>query len=116
MRSVITIISRRWRALMGILLVVGRIVQAYAAAPPPTQEQIESDWLRQDEVRGLQGKVTPEADAIGAVDGVKNGKWGFHTALEDNPWWQVDLGEAPRLDRMKIFNRAARPAVWSQRL
>ena len=51
------------------------------AAVPPTREQIEADWLRQDAVRSTPAAVTPEEDAAGACDGVKDGKWGFHTAL-----------------------------------
>ena len=41
------------------------------------------------------------SDAAGAVDGVKNGRYGFHTNYEPNPWWQVDLGSPPadRQDR-----------------
>ena len=31
-------------------------------------------------------------DAGGAVDGVKNGRYAFHTGHEPDPWWQVDLG------------------------
>jgi hypothetical protein len=44
-------------------------------------------------------------DAQGAVDGVKNGSYGFHTESETNPWWQVDLGENVDLAEIRIFNR-----------
>ena len=74
------------------------------AALPPSREQIEADWLRQDTVRG-SGPVQPEQDAVGACDGVKNGGWGFHTALENDPWWQIDLGDATPLDHIAIYNR-----------
>ena len=77
--------------------------------PAITVEQIEADWLRQDEVRGLvvpaSGPVTPEQDAAGACDGAKDGFYGFHTAREDKPWWQIDLGRAWPLDEMFVFNR-----------
>jgi hypothetical protein len=43
--------------------------------------------------------------AQGGVDGVKNGSFGFHTGLETNPWWQVDLGAVRSLDRVVVFNR-----------
>jgi len=81
-----------------------------AAGPAITPAQIEADWLRQDLLRNTeataQGKqVTPEQDAVGALDGVKNGEWGFHTENEDNPWWQIDLGEAASLDRIVLYNR-----------
>jgi mono/diheme cytochrome c family protein len=44
-------------------------------------------------------------DAGGAVDGVKDGKYGFHSGQEPNPWWQVDLGAVTAIDRVVVFNR-----------
>lgn len=29
----------------------------------------------------------------------------FHTALEHNPWWQVDLGDSFLIDRVDVYNR-----------
>jgi cytochrome c553 len=51
------IISRQLGGLARILLVMVWAVQAHAAAPPPTPQQIEADWLRQDAVRGLRGNA-----------------------------------------------------------
>lgn len=48
-------------------------------------------------------------DAQGAVDGVKNGSYGFHTDIEKNPWWQIDLGEVISLTEVRIFNRLELP-------
>ncbi len=81
-----------------------------AASPAITRSQIEADWLRQDQVRfagplSTNTKVSPRRDAIGAVDGVRNGQWGFHTENELNPWWQIDLRQIVRLDRLVIYNR-----------
>jgi len=81
--------------------------------PPPTREQIEADWLQQDVVRSA---VRPDEDAEGGCDGVKDGKWGFHTALQDDPWWQVDLGEAMPLDRVVIYNRCDHTAGRAARI
>jgi hypothetical protein len=85
---------------------------AAEAAPAISRQQIEADWLRQEEVRGRPSAnpqaatdAKPEEDAAGAVDGVKNGKWGFHTENEANPWWQVDLQELMPLDRILVYNR-----------
>lgn len=78
-----------------------------------SDQQLLTDWLRQDDLRGRESSVTPELDAAGACDGVKDGQWGFHTQHEDRPWWQIDLGEPAKLDRMLIYNRtdfAARAA------
>jgi hypothetical protein len=78
-------------------------------APAPGRDQIEADWLRQDAKRLARPagsrKISPEADAAGGVDGVKDGKWGFHTENEKDPWWQVDLGQATALQRVVIYNR-----------
>lgn len=72
---------------------------------------IEADWLRQLEVRGgagavaAAGGITPAEDAAGGVDGVKDGKWGFHTENQVDPWWQVDLGASQPLGRVVLYNR-----------
>ncbi len=69
--------------------------------------QVEADWLRQDACRVTKpaAPVSPAADAAGGVDGVKNGLWGFHTDCESHPWWQVDLKQAIRIDRVLLWNR-----------
>lgn len=68
---------------------------------------VEADWLRQAEAwtPPPQPAQTFE-DARGAVDGIKNGLYGFHVGHEPNPWWQVDLGpERPEISRIVVFNR-----------
>lgn len=72
-----------------------------------SQAQLEADWLRQDLLREtpVAAKVTCEQDAAGGCDGVKDGKWGFHTLCEANPWWQVDLGAVKPIERIVIYNR-----------
>jgi hypothetical protein len=69
--------------------------------------QIEADWLRQLERWASGGPAVPKTrqDAAGAVDGVKDGKYAFHTGLEPNPWWQVDLGQPQAIARIVVFNR-----------
>jgi len=75
----------------------------------PSDAQLEADWLRQEEVRWAAvpggGRVAPDRDAAGAVDGAKTGRWGFHTEIEMDPWWQVDLGRTVPVDRVVITNR-----------
>ncbi len=77
-----------------------------------SRTNIEHDWLLQAAAldawrRGVQhGAVsTTQDDAAGAVDGVKDGKYAFHTGSEPNPWWQVDLGQSKRLARIIVYNR-----------
>lgn len=58
----------------------------------PASQSSTSQWSRTN-------------DAQGAVDGIINGAYAFHTNHEANPWWQVDLGRTARLDRVRIYNR-----------
>ncbi len=71
--------------------------------------QLEADWLRQAAkppvALGQKGACSAEVDAAGACDGLKNGKWGFHTDREVQPWWQVDLKASTPIDRVLVFNR-----------
>ncbi len=104
-----------WLSLVWVGLLL--VSPSFAAEPAVTPEQIEADWLLQDLLRNdpaanqLVGKsVLPEEDAIGALDGVKNGSWGFHTEHEPDPLWQVDLGEPVTLGRMLLFNRCDAPS------
>jgi hypothetical protein len=47
----------------------------------------------------------PAVDSQGAVDG-STSPWGFHTNEEENPWWQVDLGQLSAIDEIGVFNRS----------
>lgn len=82
------------------------LIAASGALAAPI-EQVREDWLKQNAVRwnGPGSATTPEEDARGAVDGVIDGRWSFHTGLEESPWWQVDLGEVRALSRVVVYNR-----------
>lgn len=43
-------------------------------------------------------------DAAGGNDGDKGGGYGFWTAEEHNPYWQVDLGNRCQIDSVVVFN------------
>ena len=49
------------------------------------------------------------ADAAGGNCGVLTPGFGFHTDLEDHPWWQVDLQRACRVERVRIYNAPHEP-------
>ena len=73
---------------------------------------VEQDWLRQAEAldalrRGVPrgSAVTTQGDAAGAVDGIKDGKYAFHTNQQPEPWWQVDLGQVQAIARVVVYNR-----------
>ena len=96
------------RPTLGFALAMTALLTATPVPLAATwREQVEADWLRQDAKRlaAVPGPVTREEDAAGAVDGVKDGKWGFHTDFENNPWWQVDLGRPTKLDHVVVYNR-----------
>ncbi len=87
------------------LLFLGRLLAAPDA--PDFRAVIEADWLLQEQYRAAPpaGPVTTSADAAGACDGVKDGTYGFHTGMAENPWWRVDLGAAAPLARVVVWNR-----------
>ena len=93
-----------WVLVTAFLL---RSVCMSAAPCAPTREEIEVDWGQQETIlAGTQLlKISRSDDAAGACDGVKDGKWGFHTGRAKAPWWQVDLGKLLPLDRIVVFNR-----------
>ncbi len=110
-----------YRLMLGPVI-LGTVLAAHAGLlPVPTasnpldqdlsasalRRQVEEDFLRQAQAREERalGAVTTRSDALGACDGVKNGKFGFHAGLEPNPWWQVDLGETTAIARIVVFNR-----------
>jgi hypothetical protein len=49
----------------------------------------------------------PAEDAAGAVNGRPCGRHQFHTAVEQDPWWQVDLGAPTTIAEIRIFNTLA---------
>jgi hypothetical protein len=100
----------QWIVVLLLLAAVCSGGVVVAGDPAVTREQLEADWLRQLELRfrpspGGPASVNAAEDAAGSVDGVKDGKWGFHTQFEDQPWWQVDLQQAASLDQIVLYNR-----------
>ena len=86
---------------------------------------LEADWIEEDArfqqpepaVMATTSELTTQSDAAGGCDGIKTGKFGFHTATgEIDPWWEVDLGKATRLDRIVIFNRTDSPPQRTAKL
>ena len=73
-------------AVVWLSVLTGSAVQA---AEVPFRDQVEADWLLQEQYRygATPRDLTPESDAAGACDGVKDGEWGFHTSQQDAPWW-----------------------------
>jgi hypothetical protein len=95
---------------LGIPIKIVLLVFSLAFQSVHAETVLERDWMRQLEKRfGAAEKtgaaVTPAQDASHAVDGKTDEPWGFHTEMEENPWWQVDLGEVRKIDRVVLHNR-----------
>ena len=91
-----------------LLLVVGNGTAA-PVSPGRQRSALEREWLQEVEQRHqavTPDRITPADDAAGGCDGVTNGEWGFHTDLQDNPWWQVDLGKVQSLAQVRVWNRS----------
>jgi len=50
-------------------------------------------------------------DATGALNGRISGDYNCHTAMEDSPWWMVDLGAVQDVWEIRIFNRISNAIV-----
>ena len=60
---------------------------------------------RQSSVEDFSRGLSPAEDSAGAVSGFCTGSYQFHTALEDNPWWDVNFGAMASIEEVRLFNR-----------
>ncbi len=56
-----------------------------------------------------EAEQDPARNAAGGNNGKITGHYGFHTAHEHEPWWQVDLGAAHEIGRVVVYNRMDLP-------
>jgi len=88
--------------------------------------------------RSVQSSTDFSGAAFYAIDGITDGEFEesmtTHTATEDNPWWETDLGDVKPIEQVVLFNRtdpntherlngatvtlldAERNAVWQTRI
>ncbi|MBM4091548.1 MAG: hypothetical protein FJ276_19290, partial [Planctomycetes bacterium] len=111
--------GRRHAAVVVAWLVTGCLLgrwcggeQPLAQIPDASQPRLESvsgselcQLIEEDWLKSLIESVTTRSDAAGAVDGVKDGKYAFHTGMDARPWWQVDLGSVQSIARIVVYNR-----------
>lgn len=69
--------------------------QENLALGKPTSQSSVGVWSMFDD---------PAVESQGAVNATRTG-WGFHTDEEENPWWQVDLGQPSTIDEIRVYNR-----------
>ncbi|MFO7973658.1 MAG: discoidin domain-containing protein [Candidatus Hydrogenedentota bacterium] len=101
------------RACLGcVAFLLCFLIPNHAHAATRLRTLVETSFLQQAEELGATEpaaaaeQVTTRQDAAGGCDGIKNGSYGFHTASgEQDPWWQVDLGQGYELDRIVVYNR-----------
>ena len=59
--------------------------------------------------KASQSSTDYDGPAGNAIDGITDGDYGknktTHTAKENNPWWEVDLGTTAAVDRITVWNR-----------
>jgi formylglycine-generating enzyme required for sulfatase activity len=89
--------------ILAALCVIVAMTAAVASA-----DEASDAWM--GELRAARSK-DPARDAHGAVDGIIDGGFAFHTNEERNPWWQVDLGSVQHLDRVQLWNRVG---LWER--
>jgi capsular polysaccharide biosynthesis protein len=75
-------------------------------APAPIANIARGKPATQSSVSPFSRRPTPAQDAAGAVDGTPNGTAKFHTELERDPWWRVDLGHASEITEIRVYNRS----------
>jgi hypothetical protein len=71
--------------------------------------------------KAAQSSTDFEGEAKRAIDGNTNGDYHAansvsHTASEDNPWWEVDLGSARPVERVVVWNRTDGGAAIAGRI
>jgi hypothetical protein len=74
---------------------------------PPASGALISKGKRatQSSVCEYSVRLTVEEDAMGALDGDINPNYKFHTNLEFQPWWMVDLLNIYEVTEIRLFNR-----------
>lgn len=102
--------SRLQFATLALFLACFKILAADTADDARAWPRLlEKEWLLEAQLQAESRRAvrpTTRDDAVGGCDGVTNGKWGFHTGEQENPWWQVDLGEALPLEQVRVWNRS----------
>jgi len=97
------------RPIIFVVAAGAMAVCAAAGQPLTLREKIEQEYIDRpvmvEATKDRPALMAPEVDAAGAVDGVRHQATGFHTQNEENPWWQVDLGEQVAIGRIIVANR-----------
>ena len=80
-------------------------VPAEDSSAPPGRNLALGRRATQSSVSPWSRAPTPEQDAARVVSGVWTNSYNCHTAIEDRPWWHVDLESVCRIEQVRIYNR-----------
>ncbi len=79
---------------------------SYLNLPVPVGKLVSSGkYATQSSMSKWSIGLTPADDAKRALIGTPSGNFSFHTEMQDDPWWMVDLGNVEILSEVRIFNR-----------
>lgn len=110
-------VKLRWEVLESLLLANSPVeplltdqerAVRYGGLPSRPEEMSKHLKNIAPEGTALQSSLSEwstENDAQGAINGIKTGKFGFHTGYEDFPWWRVDLGATRKVVAIALYNR-----------
>jgi len=94
---------------------VGRFVRVERAGANQFMHLAEIEVFSKNENVAKAGKATQSTtdyggEATRGIDGNTNGDYFAgnsvtHTAAQENPWWEVDLGSPLQIDRVVLWNR-----------
>jgi hypothetical protein len=99
-----TYLADYWRRFLA-----GVAATAIVPAPPELPNLALGRPALQSSVCEWSSSDDPATDAAGAVSGRTIGTYQQHTAIEDRPWWSVDLGSLYELVEIRIYNRVDPP-------
>lgn len=88
----------------------GRLAFALGHLQKPDRTISRGRASRVSSVSQWSASTDPDLEASGGNDGLLNGVAGFHSALENGPWWQVDFGVPHAIHKVVIYNRLDLPA------
>jgi hypothetical protein len=93
--------------LESMVLEATKAADAAVAPDPKAQNLALGKRATQSSVSPWSRGDTPEQDATRVVGGKFTGSYNCHTALEDHPWWRVDLERVCNINQIRIYNRTA---------
>ncbi len=93
-----------WQSVRARAAVLGTGLEAWDVTPTRADNISRGKKAMQSSHCRHSFAATLEADAAGGVNGVLDGARHFHTDMEDDPWWQVDLGAIATITEIHVIN------------